>query len=140
MRTLLVSLILFAASPALAYENHPEQLMLLMKLIDQVPTKAQLIEAGSGDRGEALVAIANDAALPRYPRMRAAGALGMFPEARPALAAIVENSDDVEVRIQALNSLVLIEKGEARPRLDALLLHAHPEMRAAAARQLSRLP
>src|SRR5688572_21182046 len=109
MRKLMVSLILILiAAPVLAYENvHPERLMFLMKLIDQVPTKAQLIEAGAGAQGEALVAIANDAMLPRYPRMRAAGALGMFEEAKPALASIVEAGDDVEVRIQALNSLVL---------------------------------
>jgi hypothetical protein len=38
-----------------------------------------------------------------------------------------------------LNSLVLLEKADARPRLNGLLQHSHPEMRAAASRQLLRL-
>ena len=80
MRALWLSLVLsLSAAPVFAEEkDHSPKLMLLMRLIDQVPTKAQLIEAGAGLRGAALVAIANDTTLPRYPRMRAAGASGMF--------------------------------------------------------------
>jgi len=47
--------------PALAYDDaHPARLLFLMRLIDQVPTKAQMIEAGAGENGEALIAIARD--------------------------------------------------------------------------------
>jgi hypothetical protein len=141
MRAIWLSLALvLAATPALAEErDHPAKLMLLMRLIDQVPTKAQLLEAGAGEHGGALVAIARDTALQRYPRMRAAGALGMFKEAKLALAAIVEQGDDVEVKIQALSALVHVEGAEARSRLNRLKLHAHPDLRAAALRQLSTL-
>jgi hypothetical protein len=122
-------------------KDHPKELMLLMRLIDQIPTRAQLIEAGAGEKGEALVAVLADTTLARYPRMRAAGALGMFAsvESRASLASAIDGDGDVEVRIQALASLVHLEGHAARPRLNALSSHAHPELRSAARRQLARL-
>ena len=121
--------------------DHPERLMLLMNLIDQVPTRAQMIEAGAGEHGEALVAIARDASLPRYPRMRAAGSLALFdtPESRAALGVILDQVEDQEVQIQALVALVHLEGARLTPRLQALKQHPNPELRAAAARQLDRL-
>ena len=141
MRALLLALFFLAAPPIAEAYDHPARLMFLMRLIDQVPTKAQLIEAGAGEDGAALISIANDRTLQRYPRMRAAGSLALFDSiaSRAALAEIIEDGDDVEVKIQALVALVHLEGAAARPRLDALLQHQEPELRASALRQLARL-
>lgn len=147
MRTLhLIALCSLSIAPAASADpgDHPEKLLLLMRLIDEVPTRAQMIEAGSGENGEALLAIARDASLPRYPRMRAAGSLALFEsnESRIALAGLIDDPalGDHEVKIQALAALVHLEGAKIRPRLDAMRAgHPHPELRAAAARQLDRL-
>ena len=140
MRALVLALFILAA-PAIAeaYE-HPARLMFLMKLIDQVPTKAQLIDAGAGDGGEQLISIALDRRQQRYPRMRAAGSLALFDgeASRAALATLIED-EDVEVGIQALVAMVHLEGASARPRLTALLTHPNAALRASASRQLARL-
>jgi len=142
--SLLLAVGLTVALPAagLAAE-HPAKLLLLTKLIDQVPTKAQLVEAGAGAHGEALFAIAKDAELSRYPRARAASMLGHFDtdKGRDQLAALLDDPQvlDREVRIQALASLVALEKARAFDRLQGLLSDADPELRAAAVRNLGRI-
>lgn len=146
MRTTIVTSLvsLFVASTAFgAPEDHPAELLLLMRLIDQVPTRAQMDAAGAGRSGKALVAIARDRDLPRYPRIRAAGSLALFdtPASRQALAALLDDEaiEDPEVKIQALAALVHLEGTRTLPRLDDLLDHVHPELRAAAVRNLGRL-
>src|SRR5688572_10495528 len=92
--------LMFAISVALAptalqaaEQAHPERLMLLLNLIDRSPSQAELIAAGGGEKGEALVRVAFDRSLALYPRMRAAGALGFFAGAdvERALARIVDD-------------------------------------------------
>lgn len=140
MRALVLALFFLLAPALVDASDHPARLMFLMKLIDQVPTKAQLIEAGAGDHGEQLISIAFDRTQQRYPRMRAAGSLALFDgeASRAALTLLVED-DDVEVSIQALVALVHLEGRAARPRLEALLKHPKAELRASASRQLARL-
>lgn len=140
LTTLLVALLLPAAAQA---AEHPARLLLLTKLIDQVPTKAQLVEAGAGAHGEALYAIAADETLPRYPRARAASMLGHFdtPKARGRLADLLDDPRivDREVKIQALAALVRLEGPASLERLSDLSVHPDPELRAAAIRNLGRV-
>lgn len=130
------------ASAAEAAE-HPADLLLLTKLIDQVPSKAQLVAAGAGDNGEALFAIATDKGLTRYPRARAASMLGHFDSAkgRAQLKALLDSPEvvDREVKIQALSSLVYLDKAATFERLSGLLTHPDPQLRAAAVRNLGRI-
>lgn len=137
---------LFAAAlvalPALGFgQEAPERLMFLLRLIDQSPTAAQLVEAGAGEAGEVLIAIAKDPEVARYPRMRAAGSLGLFPSpaTEAALAALVRGGDDLEVRIQALAALTHLQQARALPLLEGLVAHREVELRAAAVRNLARL-
>ena len=121
--------------------RHSERLLLVLRLIDQVPTKDQLLAAGAGQNGEALLNIANDRTLKRYPRMRAAGLLAHFDsrQNRSALRRLVETSDDVEVRLQALVGLTHLEGANTEAFLVPLLDHANPHLRAGAARGLVRI-
>jgi HEAT repeat protein len=140
----LLALALGVASAASAAPAQPsERLMLLLNLIDQVPTRADLVAAGVGEDGAALLAVAKDGALKRYPRARAAGLLALFdaPAARQGLASLVDDPavKDREVRIQALAALVHLEGPAAFPRLSSLSRDPDPELRAAALRNLGRL-
>lgn len=132
-----------SASSWAAESDHPQDLLLQMRLIDQSPSKTRLEAAGSGAKGTALVAIARDASLPPYPRLRAAGALGLFsgPEVEAALERLVvdETLAEREVRIQALRALTFVQKSRAQPHLSKLAVHPDPELRAAALRNLGRL-
>lgn len=123
--------------------EHGERLLLLTKLIDQVPTKAQLVEAGAGAHGEALLAIAKDKDLPRYPRARAASMLGHFDsdKGRASLASLIDDPQilDREVKIQALASLVYLDGAKSFDRLSSMLQDPDPELRAAAVRNLGRI-
>ena len=125
------------AAPA----DHPSALLFLVRVIDRVPTKAQLTEAGAGPRGEALLRIASDRSLRRYARSRAAGMAGHFdaPQTRRALRRLVAESDDTEVRLQALVGITHLEGAGSRALLIGLLEHEHPELRAGAARGLVRI-
>lgn len=140
-----------AAEPAKASEPtrgepakasaHPEDLVRLMSYLDVIPTVEQLRAVGAGD-GAALARIAADRSLHRYVRMRAASSLGAFdsPATRTALAARVDaDDDDREVRLQALAALTFLEKARGVPRLERLLGHGDPELRAGALRNLARL-
>lgn len=141
MKKLILAL-LFASTPALAApEDHSARLLFLLNLIDQVPNVAQLAEAGVDPSGQALYAVAADASLPRYPRARAAGLLGRYPsvEARGALARLLTESNDLEVRVQAVAGLSYQEGAAALPRLQGLLQDREPELRAAAIRGLRRI-
>ena len=134
----------FASMPVEAQAaagDHPDRLLLVLRLIDQVPTKAQLVEAGAGARGEALIRVADDRTLRRYTRVRAAGLLAHFDDAktRGALRRLVQTSDDVEVRLQALVGLTYAERTAARPLLVKLLNDPNPHLRAAAGRGLVRI-
>ena len=139
----LLAFLLGAPAGYAAPADHPERLLLLLNLIDQVPDRAQLVEAGADDAGAALERVARDAALPRYPRARAAGLLALFehPEARARSAALVDDAavKDREVRIQALAALVHLEGPRAFARLSSLSRDPDPELRAAALRNLGRV-
>lgn len=122
-----------------APSDHRPELLALLRLIDQIPTKADLLRARITP--QALRAAAQDRSLHRYPRARAAGLLGHFDrnETREWLGQLVERSDDLEVRLQALVSLTRLKGHASQPRLTRLLSHPHPELRAAAARGLVRI-
>lgn len=141
MKKLILALSLFAAPAWAAPEDHPERLLFLLNLIDQVPNVAQLAEAGVDPTGRALYAVAADPSLPRYPRARAAGLLGRYAsvEARGSLARLLTESNDLEVRVQAVAGLSYQEGAAALPRLKALLAEREPELRAAAIRGLQRI-
>lgn len=126
-----------------AAKTHPEDLVRLLSYLDVIPTIDQLRAAGAGAQGDALARVAADRAQHRYVRMRAASALGAFdaPSNRTALATLVDaDDDDREVRLQALTALTWLEKAAALPRLERLLGHSDPELRAAALRNLARVP
>lgn len=138
----LLSLAITLALPSMGMAaEHDARLLMLMNLIEQVPTKAQLQAAGATP--EALLSIANDKALKRYPRARAASMIAHFdtPQARLHLAALLQDSQikDSEVKVQALNGLVYLEGAGSFERLERLSKHDHPELRAAAVRNLGRI-
>jgi HEAT repeat protein len=118
-------------------------LILLLSLLDVVPTKAQLVEAGAGQHGEVLAQVAMDQSVPRYARTRAASSLSMFDDeiARASLAALIDDPalDDPEVRIQAIAAYTVLERDRALPKLSLLAADRHPEIRAAAIRAAARL-
>ena len=138
MKALLTTLALLVASPAIAGE-HPDRLMFLVSLIDRAPTRAMLLDAGAGARGEGLAAIAADRDLPRYPRARAAALLAWFPLATQELSALVSGADDAEVRIQAIDALVRVQGPAALPTLIPVLDGRRADLRGAAARALARV-
>lgn len=143
LSTGLMAILLGAQVASAAPADHSDRLLLLLNLIDQVPDRAALLEAGADDAGEALTRVARDEALPRYPRMRAAGLLALFPsrEAKARLAALVDDPavNDREVRIQGLAALVHLEGPAAFERLAAFARDPDPKLRASALRNLSRI-
>lgn len=141
MKKLLLTLALAfsTTAPALADEgDHSARLLALLRHPDQIVSQQDLQTIGAGE--EALYAVASDVKLDRYARLRAASLLGYYPSSRLRLAALAEDPlCDVEVRIQAVASLVWIERAEAVPRLNVLLRDQHPQIRAAARRNIDRL-
>ncbi len=140
----LLCVALLAVTPAMTLAGpHQVDLLTLMNLIDQVPTQSQLLAAGSGQNGEALLQIAQNADLKRYPRARAASLIALFdtPEARQNLALLLDDSKivDTEIKIQALSGLVYLEKAQAFERLSLMTRDPNPELRAAALRNLGRI-
>lgn len=123
--------------------EHDSRLLLLLNLIDQVPTQAQLLEAGAGPNADALFRVAQDASLKRYPRARAAGLIALFatPKAQLHLAALLDDQTvtDSEVKVQALSGLVYLQGPAAFERLSQLSRDPDPELRAAAVRNLGRI-
>lgn len=143
-KSTLLCVALMAAIPAASIAApHEARLLTLMNLIDQVPTAAQLLAAGAGQSGGALLQIAQDMALKRYPRARAASLIAIFdtPEARRNLAALLDDSKivDAEIKIQALSGLVYLEKAQAFERLSLMARDPNPDLRAAALRNLGRI-
>ena len=69
----------FSATGFADETDHEDQLLTLVGLIDQIPTRDQLIAAGSGEDGSALRAIAGDEDLLQYHRLRAVHMLAHFP-------------------------------------------------------------
>lgn len=141
MKKLLLALLLSSAPAVAAPEAHSSRLLYLLNLIDQVPDAAQLAAAGVDAQGQALYAVAADRQLPRYPRARAAGLLGRYsgPASVAALSRLLAESDDLEVKVQAIAGLTHLEGNQALPRLQGLLADREPELRAAAIRGLRRL-
>jgi HEAT repeat protein len=141
MKKLFLALCLFSTPALAAPEDHSDRLLFLLNLIDQVPDVAQLAEAGVDPNGQALFLVAADPSLPRYPRARAAGLLGRYAnaQARGSLARLLTESNDLEVRVQAIAGLSFQEGAAALPRLQTLLGDREPELRAAAIRGLHRI-
>lgn len=133
---------LFSAPAIAAEQDHAPRLLELARLIDQVPTADQLRAAGAGEAGAALVAIARDASLDRYTRVRATSFAVHFPGSEQALASIAEDTefDDIEVRITAVASLSHLERARGLPRLERLLGDKEVQIRAAATRAVARIP
>lgn len=128
------------ATQAYAHASeHRSEVLLILRLIDQIPTRVDLDR--SGVRPPELLAVAEDKALHRYVRARAAGMLGHFdePGVRAAVRRLVTSSKDVEVRLQALVALTHLEGVASQTLLTELLEHPHPELRAAAFRGLVRI-
>jgi HEAT repeat protein len=125
------------ATPALAA---PERLVNLLSMIDVQPTREQLFDAGAGQNGEVLEAIALDPTATRYVRTRAASSLSLFDSAaaRSSLAKLIDLAGDPEVRIQAISAYGALEGRAAVSRFAGLLTDRHPEVRAAAVRALAR--
>lgn len=143
IQTLILSTALVGGAALAAPGAHAPGLMQLLNVLDQVPSRAMLVTAGAGDDGAALVAIARDATLKRYPRMRAAAMLALFegPAVQRGLRGLLDDPQvrDREVRIQALAALVHLEKGASFDRLRRLANDPDPELRAAALRNLGRI-
>ena len=129
---------------ALAAEaDHPPALMAIVTSIDHIPTIDSVRDAGAGTDGSALIAIATDRTLPRYPRARATALLAFFDSraAREGLHRLVSSPAfvDREVKIQAVAALTYLDPGRALPLLEKVVLHENVHLRAAAVRALSRL-
>lgn len=118
-----------------------EALARAVGLIDQLPTKAQLIALGADPEGRGLLEIANDPSRSVYVRVRAVSFLAWFDSepSRAGLSRIAndEGSPVLELRVQALRSLALMEGPLARAKIEPYLDHSSAELRAAAARALA---
>ncbi len=123
-----------------AHGAEPETLVSALSLIDQVPTRAQLLALGADAEGAALRRIAEDASRPAYTRIRAVSFLAWFDsaETRSMLTRLLtdEAAPIMEMRVQALRALARLEGPAARPRLERYLGHGAPELRGAAERAL----
>lgn len=117
---------------------------LLLNAIDVLLSPMAIAEVGLTE--DYAVALATDSMQRRYLRVRATGALAMFgsARARTVLLALARTDTDVEVRIQAVTSLVYWFAEDAPGQLTADLVaiadHAPPMLRQFVLRQVRRLP
>lgn len=129
----------FFTSAALA-DSALEPLARALAVIDQLPTKHQLIALGADPEGRALLELAEDPARPAYVRIRAASFLAWFDSeaARAGLERLAgdERSPLLELRVQAIRAFAVIAGAAGRPKVEAFLTHRVPALRAAAARAL----
>lgn len=121
----------------------PARVDMLLDAIDIVISPMRIVEAGLTE--EYAIAMAVDANQRRYRRVRATGALGIFGSARAhaVLLDLARGDTDVEVRIQAVTSLVYAFKEAAPGGLAAELLaiaeDAPPALRRTILRQARAL-
>lgn len=141
--SLALSVGLLAASVAQASGPELEPLARAVSLLDQLPTRAQLLALGADADGAALRRLAEDPSRPAYTRIRAVAFLAWFDsiETRAMLSRLLEDeaAPITELRVQALRALALLEGAAGRPRLERYLGHASPELRGAAERALLSL-
>ena len=136
-----INLIVVALTMTLSSTAFAANLQDYLQHPEAVFNKAQWIEAGAGANGAALLAVAQDTQAHRYLRMRAASALGFFPEQQAGLAQLAQDDrQDLEVRLQALNAYTLLAKKKSLPLLERLSESTQVQLRAAAGRNLLRVP
>ena len=151
MKALIISLFigLLTVSPVIVSAQeveHEPQLLALVGLIDQIPSGDQLLAAGCGEDGAALRAIANDAALVQYVRLRAVHMLAHFPNPTNAVFTreISLNRDqNTEMRVTSLfvfsNLTEAVEAEEIDALIAQLLRDEDPELQIASIRAAGRL-
>lgn len=141
--SLALSFGLLAAPLASASATELEPLARAVSLLDQLPTRAQLLALGADTEGAALRRIAEDSSRAAYTRIRAVSFLAWFDsaETRAMLTRLLDDeaAPIMEMRVQALRALALLEGPAARTRLERYLGHAAPELRGAAERALLSL-
>lgn len=111
MKTLTILLALALAGPALAdpaFPKDPRNAELLLYAIDIPLTPDTVARAALTEQHAAR--IATDVKRPRYPRVRAIGALGVIgtDSARRLIETLAVTDDDEQVRVQAVISLARI--------------------------------
>ena len=151
MRALMISLCVvlatFVSTTGFAEDNdHAAQLLNLVGLIDQIPTRAQLIAAGSGEDGAALRSIAVDEDLLQYHRLRAVHMLAHFPsETNAAFAREIAVSPAAltEMRVASLfvysSYMETVSEADVDRLVAQLLRDSDPEVQSASIRAVGRL-
>lgn len=113
------------ASAALAEDGHDPDLMLLVSAIDIIPSRDQLVEAGSGGDGAGLIAIAGDTAQSQYTRIRAISLLAHFPSSANfdvVRLFAIDLAELDEVRIAALFAATEIAPASDAHQLNAIII------------------
>ncbi|MGK0358198.1 MAG: hypothetical protein ACI9U2_000481 [Bradymonadia bacterium] len=140
-------LIFSLAVPAQATPATPDataRVDLLLNSIDVLLSPMAIAQVGLTE--DYAVAVATDSTRRRYLRVRATGALAMFGSARgrSVLLELARDDTDVEVRIQAVTSLVYWFAEDAPGQLAAALVaiadHAPPMLRKLVMRRVRQLP